>query len=141
MFKTLLLAVDVNDPDGTRKSAEAAVRLARVDGAVLHVLNVLPDSGMAIVGAAFAPGHGKEADDLAHKALSDWAANVIPEGMEHHLHVLRGTVYDQIISAADRLGADAIIVGAQRPELRDYLIGPNAARVARHAKQSVFVVR
>ncbi|MEO0863555.1 MAG: universal stress protein, partial [Pseudomonadota bacterium] len=36
---------------------------------------------------------------------------------------------------------DAIFVGAHRPELKDYLIGPNAARVARHAQQSVFVVR
>jgi universal stress protein F len=52
-----------------------------------------------------------------------------------------GTVYDQIIKTANALSVDCIIVGAHGPSLKDYLIGPNAARVARHAAQSVFVVR
>ena len=43
--------------------------------------------------------------------------------------------------AANRLGCDLIVVGAHRPELGDYLLGPNAARIVRHADQSVFVVR
>jgi nucleotide-binding universal stress UspA family protein len=42
---------------------------------------------------------------------------------------------------ADKLGCDAIVMAAHRPELRDYLLGPNAARVVRHANQSVLVVR
>ena len=32
-------------------------------------------------------------------------------------------------------------MASHRPELRDYLIGPNAARVMRHADASVLVVR
>ena len=59
----------------------------------------------------------------------------------YQIHVSEGTVYDQIIRVSHALNIDAIIVGAHRPELKDYLIGPNAARVARHAPQSVFVVR
>jgi nucleotide-binding universal stress UspA family protein len=58
-----------------------------------------------------------------------------------HPHVLHGRVYDQIIEAANRVGADVIVMGSHRPELKDYLLGPNAARVVRHATQSVFVVR
>lgn len=41
----------------------------------------------------------------------------------------------------DMLGADLIVMASQRPELKDYLLGPNAARVVRHAEQSVLVVR
>ncbi len=32
-------------------------------------------------------------------------------------------------------------IGSHRPELKDYLLGPNAARVVRHANCSVLVVR
>lgn len=45
------------------------------------------------------------------------------------------------MAAADKLGCDLIVLSSHRPEMRDYLIGPNAARVVRHAKQSVLVVR
>jgi len=34
-----------------------------------------------------------------------------------------------------------IEMSAHRPEFKDYVIGPNAARVLRHATQSVFVAR
>jgi nucleotide-binding universal stress UspA family protein len=34
-----------------------------------------------------------------------------------------------------------IVLASHRPELKDYLLGPNAARVVRHAKCSVLVVR
>ena len=36
---------------------------------------------------------------------------------------------------------DLIVMASHRPELKDYLIGPNAARVVRHADCSVQVVR
>jgi nucleotide-binding universal stress UspA family protein len=34
-----------------------------------------------------------------------------------------------------------IVMASHRPELKDYLLGPNAARVVRHAECSVLVVR
>ena len=61
--------------------------------------------------------------------------------VDAHPHVLHGRVYDEIISAADRLGVDAIVMASHDPALSDYLIGPNAARVVRHARQTVLVVR
>jgi len=55
--------------------------------------------------------------------------------------VLSGTVYDSVLETADKLGADVIIIGAHQPKLRDYLLGANAAKVVRHSKQSVLMVR
>lgn len=141
MFKTLLLAVDILDPEGAARSTEAAVSMARAEGAVLHILNVVPDSGMAIVGASLSADQMKAARANAQAELEAWAGKTLPGDVDHALHVVEGTVYDQIIRVADKMQIDAIIVGAHRPELKDYLIGPNAARVARHAPQSVFVVR
>ncbi|MCR9127024.1 MAG: universal stress protein [Rhodobacteraceae bacterium] len=141
MFKTLLLCVDINDEPGAARCADAAVAMAAPDAGVLHVLNVVPDTGMAIVGASLGPDHAERMIAQARQDLDAWALRTIPESVAHQCHVTRGTVYDQILKTAASLGADAIVVGANRPELRDYLIGPNAARVARHATQSVFVIR
>ena len=115
--------------------------MARAEKATLHVLNVIPDSGMAIVGAMLGPDHSKKIADQAKSELETWARDAIPPDIDARLHISHGTIYDQIIKVADQLGADAIFVGAHRPELQDYLIGPNSARVARHARQSVFVIR
>lgn len=141
MFDKLLLAVDINDPQGATRSTQAAIAMARQERAVLHIVNVVPDDGLAIVSAQLAPNHNAEAMDYARTHLADWADANIPEGIETELHVVRGTIYDQILKVAREMDADGIFVGAHRPAFKDYLIGPNAARVARHATQSVFVIR
>lgn len=141
MFNHLLLAVDVNAPDGARRSADAAVAMARAHGAVLHLLNVVPDDGMPIVSAALDQNHHTDVTEIAEDELRKWAARHVPQDVSYKVHMSQGTVYDRIIKVADRLKIDVIIVGSHRPELKDYLMGPNAARVARHANQSVFVVR
>ena len=141
MFNNVLLAVDINAQEGASRSAEAASSLARNEGAKLHLLNVIPNTGMAIVSASLGPEHLSKVVSKAHSELEAWAARNIPEEVPTEIHISEGTIYDQIIRVAHELNIDAIVVGSHRPELKDYLIGPNAARVARHAPQSVFVIR
>lgn len=141
MFKNLLLTVDIASPESAAKSVAAAVSLARSNDAMLHLLNVVPDTGMAIVGASMAPSQMEKALEAARAEMHHWADQTIPSDIERQIHIKEGTVYDQIIRTANEIDVDAIIVGAHSPQFRDYLIGPNAARVARHATQSVFVVR
>ncbi len=141
MFKSLLLAVDVDDAEGANRTTEAAIMLARTEGAVLHLLNVVSDSGMAIVSSMLGPDHSRQMVEKAKSELEAWAANAIPADLQTELHIAQGTVYDQIIQSANKLNVDLIVVGAHRPQFQDYLIGPNAARVVRHASQTVFVVR
>ena len=52
-----------------------------------------------------------------------------------------GSVYEEVMKAASLGGADLIVIGAHRPDFKDYLLGPNASRVVRHSDCSVFVVR
>ena len=141
MFKSLLLAVDLNDPEGAIRATQAATTLAHDPEAVLHVVNVVPDDGMAMVSASFGAEHSAEVMEKAKENLDRWAKGNLLDGASYELHVARGTVYDQILKTASDLEVEVIVVGAHRPAFRDYLIGPNAARVARHAPQSVFVVR
>jgi nucleotide-binding universal stress UspA family protein len=65
----------------------------------------------------------------------------LPAELRAQVIVAQGTIYHEIIQTAERLGADLIIMASHRPGLADYLLGPNAARVVRHFKGSVLVVR
>jgi nucleotide-binding universal stress UspA family protein len=65
----------------------------------------------------------------------------VPANLQVDCHVVHGTVYEKILELAAEVGADLIVMASHRPELKDFLIGPNAARVVRHAKISVLVVR
>ena len=141
MFRTILLSVDLNDPKGSEKPARAAQELAALMGSELHVVNVVPDYSMAMVGSFFGAGQAARALEESKAAMHRWAARSLPEVPEDRLHVVKGTVYDRILSVSEKIGADVIVVGAHRPELEDYLVGPNSARVVRHANQSVIVIR
>lgn len=141
MFRTILLPVDLSSEGSWTRALPAALALVRQSGGVLHVVTVLPDFGMSVVGSHFEPGFEEKALKTIGDKLVAWVSANVPEDVETHPHVLHGRVYDEIITAAERVEADAIVMGSHRPELRDYLLGPNAARVVRHARQSVFVVR
>jgi nucleotide-binding universal stress UspA family protein len=65
----------------------------------------------------------------------------VPANLQTRCHVVHGTVYEEILRLADDIGADLIVMASHRPALKDFLIGPNAARVVRHADISVLVVR
>ena len=141
MYKSVLVAIDLNDAVGSTRLAEVAIRLAKDNGAGLHFIHVIPDFGMSIVGSYFTAEQTKRMVVAERSKFEDWAKAEVPEGVEFDLTVLKGHVYNNILKTADKIGADLIVVGSHRPELEDYLLGPNSARVVRHAKQSVFVVR
>ncbi len=141
MFKTILLTVDVNDLKGAQRPAEAAKLMMEQNEAELHIMNVVPDYGMSIVGSFFSADHNKAILKEAKLALESWSAETFGADGNPRLHVDQGTVYDLVLKEAAEISADAIIVGAHKSQLKDYLIGPNAARISRHAKQSVFVIR
>ncbi|AXQ95649.1 universal stress protein [Cereibacter azotoformans] len=140
MARTILLPVDLGNPPANTAALAEALKLLEPGGR-LHVVSVLPDYGYAQVSGFFRQGYEQEALKALGKALAAWVAEAVPDEVDVHPHVLHGTVYDEILRAAGKLGADLIVIGAHRPELSDYLLGPNAARVVRHARQSVYVVR
>jgi nucleotide-binding universal stress UspA family protein len=140
MYKSILLPIDLSAPASWSKSLPAALHVME-DGGTLHVLTVVPDFGMSVVGSFFEKGFEKKALQQVGEKLKEWVKDNISDGTTIHPHVTHGRVYEQIINAADKLQVDAIVLAAHTPELSDYLLGPNAARVVRHAKQSVFVVR
>ncbi|SMR70913.1 Nucleotide-binding universal stress protein, UspA family [Aliiroseovarius halocynthiae] len=143
MTKTILCAVDINRPKAEAKVLEQAFKLAQVEDAQLDVITVVPDFGMSVVGAFFDESHAQKAKDKAHALLSEMVENTIgAEANEKVRHIIGvGKAYHVILTTADADGADLIVLGAHKPEVSDYLLGPNAARVVRHSTCSVYVVR
>lgn len=141
MYKEILLPVDLNEENSWRKALPCALQLAKSFGARLHIMTVVPDYGMSIVGAYFPEGYEQKAIDGATEALHDFTKKHLPKGVSCQHIVRHGTVYEEILDTARSIKADLIVMGSHRPELKDYLLGPNAARVVRHADRSVMVVR
>lgn len=139
MTQTILLPIDLADPATWESALPRALDLAT--GGVLHVQTVIPNFGMSMVGNYFDETFIKRALHDVGERLADWTRKQVPDAQEVHPHVTHGRIYDEVIRAAARLNVDTIVMGAKKPHLSEYLLGPNAARVVRHAPQSVFIVR
>ena len=141
MSKSILLPIDIGHADSSAGALAEAVEQARSRDATLHLLTVIPDFGMAVVGSFFPKGYEDRAEREAAEALQRYAAENLPEDVRHALHVRHGTIYKEIVAAANELEVELVVMASHRPEMKDYFLGPNAARVVRHARQSVLVVR
>lgn len=143
MSKSVLCAVELSDRKLDEKVLCEACRMADMDSAQLDVLNVLPDFGESWVSGFFEEHHHENAVKDATRRLQELCGEVLGEERNakvRHL-VATGTAYQEILKVAEAAGSDLIVIGAHKPDLKDYLLGPNAARVIRHSDCSVFVVR
>jgi len=145
MYKTVLLPIDLNQESSWQKALPTAVEFCKTYSATLHVMNVVPDFGMSVVGSHFPEGFEQKALESARAELHKFVRQNVPDGVPDGLNVRHivghGAVYDEILRVAKEIEADLILLAASRPELKDFLLGPNAARVVRHFGGSVLVVR
>ena len=138
MYKKILLPIDNTQESSWRAALPAAVAQARQQGAALHVVTVVPEAPAL---PNLPADYGSGMVDFARDKLDAILRDRVPQDLSVTSAVRQGTVYREILAEAAAAGADLIVMAAHRPELRDYLLGPNAARVVRHATCSVFVVR
>ncbi len=96
-----------------------------------------------MVGSYFNKEYHPRIEHEARRRLNDLVAEVLgPEANDSIRHVVvTGNVYEEILRVARADGASLIVIGAHKPDFHDFLLGPNAARVVRHADCSVMVVR
>ena len=141
MHKSILLPVDLNHKSSWEKAAPEAVAIAKQNGAKIHLLTVIPDFGMSVVGTFFPADYAEQALQSGAEKLAELAAEIIPDDLLAKVHTAYGSAYQEIVRTAKEQGCDLIVLASHRPEMSDYLLGPNAARVARHAEQSVMIVR
>jgi len=141
MYNSILLPIDLNEQSSWEKSIPVAIDMAKTYGASICVITVIPDYGKSIVGSYFPADFSDNALKETTTALEKLVAETFPADVNVESIARHGSVYKEVLEVADSVGADLIVLTSHRPARSDYLLGPNAARVVRHAKQSVFVVR
>ena len=120
----ILAAIDLVHAEHHATILTKAAKLAEIEGLPLSVVTVIPDIGMSIVSSYFDA-------DIEKKMLKRAA-----EGLHEAVGAVLGTERDTQIQHIVRHG-----MGAHRPNFQDYLLGQNAASVARHADCSVYILR
>ncbi len=141
MYKTILLSVDLHDEASWRKALPTALELCRAFGSTLHVLTVVPNLPMSLVGMYLQEDTLTRLTETLDRDLDAFMEERVPKDVNAHRILEWGTPYAVIVDVAERIGADLIVMGSHRPEMSDYLLGPNAGHVVRHSKVSVLVVR
>lgn len=140
MFKKILVPLDVTQDDSGEAGLKAAAALGAQSGAELVLLNVVNPVPNLV--ADQLPGNYLEsAQESASKAMDEMAVNAGLKSGSYTSQTAIGGAYDEVLSAAQTIGADLIVVTSHQPGLSDYLLGSTAAKIVRHAKTSVLVIR
>ena len=140
MYKDVLCAIDLNEEHSWEKALPKAIEMRGASGN-LHLLTVVPEFGLSLISQYFPENFEETTLQKAKDALRAFIDKNVPKDVPCRAIVAQGRVYEQILRIADETGCDAIVMAAGNPNLAQYLLGPNAARVVRHAKCSVLVVR
>lgn len=140
MYDSILFPVDIYDDTSWRVAVPVVNEMKKNFKSKVTVVTVVPDLGAGIVAQYFSKtAEQKILKDTEAKLKAFVKENI--KGADVKCVVQQGGVYERVIEAARKAKADLIIMTAHRPELKDYLLGPNAAKVVRHSDISVLVVR
>ena len=150
MSKKILVPIDLSDMETSKKVIDGAVdQWKMTPDPPMVVMTVVPDmiAGLDWRYAIRGETGGSEEWDArklvaeALERLNAIVSDSIPDGIRVETVARHGTVYEEVLDVAQEMDVDQIVIGAHRPSASDFLIGPNTARIVRHAKCSVTVIR
>lgn len=134
----VLVALDPSDLDAQAHILAAARAEAASRGTGLALILVIEAMRHAGHGAAFAEMRESLMREAAERADA-WAEGVLGEnGVATHVGF--GDADEQILAAADRLGAQAIVMGKRRERAIDEVLGSVAEAVTAGARVPVVLV-
>jgi nucleotide-binding universal stress UspA family protein len=142
MYHKILLPLDLNEELSWKKALPTALTLCRTFGASLHVLTVLPDYRMPLVGSYFPKDFAKKAHQAVSDAQHQFIQEHVPDDIKVQSVIVNGSPWEAIIKAAKKLEVDLIVMASHnKRKFADYVLGPNAEHVVHHSKMSVMIVR
>ena len=134
MYNHILIPVAPGH-QGEYADALAAARNLMEAGGKISVLAVIEEMP-SYIGTYVAP---YDIDKNVTDVLNDLKTEFRDEGVT--CNVISGHPANSILDWAGANDVDCIVVSSHRPGLSDYFIGSTAARVVRHARCSVHVLR
>ena len=138
-FGKILVPVDLGEESSWTETLPTAVDQAQHAGGELHIVTVVPDEPPQL--AWLPDDYSAKMISYANEQLAKLIETNVPEQPGAQLHVRQGAIYSEIVKLAKDIDIDLIVMMSHRPELKDFLLGPNAARVLRHAECPVLVIR
>lgn len=135
MYHNILVPVSLESDRNAYGAMEIAMALRADGGAItcLHVIEQLPN----YVTQYLPEGHMEAAKSEMVERL-----NSLADGVDNSATVVvDGHSSRTILDFAERNNVDLIVIASHQPGMQDYLLGSTAAKVVRHAKCAVHVLR
>jgi nucleotide-binding universal stress UspA family protein len=136
-MKTILVGYDDTEP--SKHALEQAADIAKAFGANLHVTSVAP----VLVGGPRSGGPYDPADPpSAHREQLNHATALLQgRGITPTVEEAHGDPAEMIISVADQVDADLIVLGSHERSLIEHALGMSVSgSVARKAHRNVLIV-
>src|SRR5690606_26678536 len=125
------------------KAVRHAANLAKVEGASITLVNILPNSSRSLLRGFNADIRKFEEYMTAEssKKMKELTRlfDLSPEDI--HCEVRFGNVRDEIIRMSKEGEYDVIVIGSKNPTITTHLLGSNAESILRYATIPVLVVR
>ncbi|NNK78890.1 MAG: universal stress protein [Litoreibacter sp.] len=135
MYKNILVPVELGHDESTHQAIDVARELRAKEGEItfLNVIEELPGYATQYVPT--------EIRKSALQETETYLASLEGEVPASKSLVIQGHSARSILDFADDHGIDCIVIASHKPGVPDYFLGGTAARVVRHAKCAVHVVR
>lgn len=142
MYKSILVPVDIVEKELTAKVIPHVEYLAKLSNAKVKFFHALPVASAIVNAYSFGFDEFKDhATVQAEKWLKELVKtiNLPKENLSYTLAF--GNPRDEILTIANEINPDLIIIGSRRPNITTHLLGSNASSIVRHAKTAVLVIR
>ncbi|KLN97355.1 universal stress protein [Moellerella wisconsensis] len=145
MYNTILVPVDISENVLTDNALKHALYLAKMSNAKIHLFHAIPDISRFSMSYSY---HYDLLSSFAKKAIerSEEQLKELIQQIDYPQELLSSSVAfgsprDKVLSAAQEINADLIVIGSRRPNISTHLLGSNASGIVSYAKISVLVVR
>ncbi|TDB44090.1 universal stress protein [Photorhabdus khanii] len=145
MYKTILVPVEISEDELTDKAIAHAEYLAKLSGANIHLFHSIPDVSRFSVSYSYhydlINSFAKKSIARSEEELAKVAERIDLPKERVSFSVAFGSPRDKVLSTANEVEADLIIIGSRRPNISTHLLGSNASGIVGYANISVLVVR
>jgi nucleotide-binding universal stress UspA family protein len=140
MFKKILVPIDVDYPETAAAVYQKAATIAKLSNAEIRLISVMPLFGMPIVASYISDEVRKEATDRFKESLDKFIKDHCDEPVSSSIRT--GKNWEEIIKAADKWGADLIVVyHNRRHEINEVFSRSCSQQVSNNAHCSVLRLR
>ena len=136
MYKTILVPIDMSHIEEGKSTIEIAKKYGGENTRIilLHVIEEIPGWAAAEIPTGIMDQSRQSTQDELRAIAS--AASVKAD-----VEIRSGHPYKTILEKAEEEEAELIVIASHKPGFQDYFLGSTAAKVVRHARCSVLVVR